>query len=108
MAEENNYNELDKPELIELVQEQNKEIFDLKEEVSDLNDTVENGANQTQDIEAEKEELENELEETKPQTILGELKQEILDKLIHLEIEKLQEIENEYCEGILGIERKEG
>ncbi len=99
--------ELSKEELIELVIDSETEAESLEDDLEDLRNSAKYDL---KEAEAYSEELEGELDDIKdsigkiPQTVLGELKKEICDKLMHLNIEVLHEIETKYCEGILASE----
>jgi chromosome segregation ATPase len=86
--------------LLNLLEKQFKddqyEIQDLKEKLSFIKDEKE-------DLEETILELESQLEDTvvpPAATLFGEQKNNILIKLRQLPLEKLQELETKYCEGI--------
>ena len=99
--------ELSKEELIELVIDSETEAESLESDLEELRESMKEGLKEAEEY---AEEIAGELDDIKdsigkvPQTVLGELKKEICDKLMHLNIEVIQEIETKYCEGIIASE----
>ena len=90
MLEEKELKTKSQEELIGIIKDLQEELGDTELELDDAKEELSlEGAKRHEKV---------------PQTVLGELKKEICDKLMHLNIEVLQEIETKYCEGILASE----
>jgi len=97
-------NNAEKNELIELQKEQiesyeetiekyEMQIDDLKDEIEVLEDNLKAKDREVENVTWDKEQLEDEVNSTKPTTVLDELKREIVEKFMELNIEQLQELE---------------
>ena len=88
-------------EILELMEK----ILDEKDNrIEELEESVRSVENKEEEFESKIEELEDEAFLASPQTVLGELKKEICNKFMHLDIELLQELEKKHCSHLLGIE----
>lgn len=94
-----NYEDYTKEELISLINELSGDLYIANREIEDLEYEGCSNDDEIRNLENKVEELEDQIIDLKPQTVLDEMKMEILMELRELHIDELTTIQNFYKNG---------